>query len=349
MSLTCLDTLIGLSKTDYECFLDTKPDDFDASDSGYHLTDTDYGLTIIDNCSLAGWGILSAAKSQAIAELKSDLSAILRQTYDSALSPFSGEIGKRTQNDTLRVNKDRIGTRARVNKQIRGAEFRIKEIWLGLDTSGDYQIVIDSNDELFEQDPISITTVAGQFAQATLDDEIILPLFSEVSLEDRLTYFLSVALSSGERPLNNLFTCCGKVPLWNKHLDFSGFQSNDTNPCTGSFTTHAQGFIIKGYFYCNELDWICQATELGGYHLKDVLARSAQFRGAAIATSALIDDLKVDPCTGYQIENLMGRRSYLNKRYRENLEWIAENLPSGITGCFACKEETFFKKSTILS
>ena len=94
MALTCFNTLVGLSATDFACFTDTIPDDYDTSDSGYYLTDTDYGLTIAEQCTFDGWTLLDAALTQAIRETKTDLRAALRTRFDGYVTPFSGLIGQ---------------------------------------------------------------------------------------------------------------------------------------------------------------------------------------------------------------------------------------------------------------
>jgi hypothetical protein len=343
-SLACFDSLIGLSKVAYSCFTDTEPVDFDESDSGYHLTDTDFGLTVIEQCALEGWTLLQAAKEQAVMELKTDLRAALRERYDGGISPFSGLIGQITSTGTVSVSKDFLGLRIRTRNQ-KGAKLVLKKLYLGLNLSGTYSISITSNDPLFvSPSPVSVVYVAGSFQAATLTPVIELPLFSRSCNDQYLEYYLSFE-RNGASPLNNKITCCGAKPGWMNHVTVSGFAASDDIASDGNISGIGHGLAIDGYMACEELDWLCEAEELGGYHIKDVLARCVQQRGAAIAISALIDTLQVNPCTGYQLENLNSKRSYLNKRYSENVTWISQNMPSGVTNCFTCKPERMFHRS----
>jgi hypothetical protein len=346
MALTCLNTLVGLSKTEFECFSDDAPEGFDTSTSGYHLTDPDYGLAVIDQCQLAGWTMLQTAKAQAILEVQNELRAILREKYPSSFIPFTGEVGKRKSTGVIQMRKDKAGIRILVPRQRRDMYFVLKEIWLGLDTSGSKSLVFDSNDDLFSQAGLSVACVADTFVKATQDGDIEIPLWTETELDDHLQYFISTDVN-GENPLNNVIECCGSSPSWKSTLNIAGFQSDVTAPASGSFSTYAHGFILKGYLKCNELDWICSAEELAGFHLKDVLARTIQFRGAAIAHSMLVETLKVNPCTGYNLEAMYAKRASLNKRSSENLHWLGENITDGLSGCFKCKPENFFKSKII--
>lgn len=348
MALTCLDTLVGLSSTEYACFTDTVPDDFDTSDSGYYLTDVDYGLTVSEQCALAGWTMLSNALTQAIAETKTDLRAKLREKFAGRVSPFSGQIGKLKSTGSLSLSKDYIGIRIRVKRQIRGAKWVFKKIYLGLNTSGAKSVTVTSNDPLFTAPtPVSVTAVANQFANA--ETSIELPLWSRAEFDagEYLEYYLTIPRGSVQ-PLNNTLNCCGSTPGWMGYFWTEGMAADDDEGTGATYGLNANGMVLDGYLTCEELDWLCDAEELGGYYTTDVLARTIQFRGAAIAISALLDTLQVSPCTGYQFENLNAKRNYLNQRYAENVQWIANNIPPGVTDCFTCKPEQMQRRAKLL-
>jgi len=342
MSLACFDTLVGLSKTEYACFDDTAPEGFSSSDSGYHLTDTDYGLTIIEQCSVNGWTLLEAARTQAILEIKSDLRARFRDKYDGAIAPFSGTIAQLTNSGTQSVSKDFLGIRIRTRNQ-KGAKLILKKIFLGMSAPGTYSVTITSNDPLF-QSPTAVSVViatANTMTPKVLSTPIELPLFSSSCEGLYIEYYISFN-RNGARPLNNKITCCGNQPKWKQHLEASGFEATDNIATDGQFSSMAFGMALDAYLACEELDWICQADELNGYHIKDVVARALQMRGAAIAISAMIDQFGINPCISSQFENLNSRRGYLNTRSAELIEWIVQNMPHGVTDCFTCKPQDKF-------
>lgn len=347
MSLSCLDTLVGLSRTQYECFTDDVPDNFDTSDSGFFLTDPDYGLTVVEQCAIEGWTLLQAALNQAILETKTDLTAKLRSTYDSGVSPYSGIVGQIKFTGLQSVTKDYIGQRYRAAYQ-KGVKFVPKKIYLGVDTAGTYTAEITSNDPTFESPtPVSIVVATGsQFASVDVSG-IELPFFSRHIPDRYYEYYITVE-RNGARPLNNKITCCGNRPAWMRHFQAAGFDATDNLATDAGFSSQGFGLAVDGYLVCEEMDWLCEAQELGGYHLKNVLARTIQFRGAAIAIAALVDDLIVNPCTGYQIETLNSRRAYLNQRYADNIAWIAQNVPTGVTNCFVCKPGGSFNYSPVI-
>jgi len=228
----------------------------------------------------------------------------------------------------------------------------IKKLFLGLDTSGTYQVNITSNDPLFvSPSALSVAATANTFGTAgvAFPTPVELPFWSESLPYRFLEYYISFD-RDGALPLNNKFLCCGKSYGWQNHMEVTGFNEDTQTPSeSGGFSSYAHGLVLDGYMACEELDWICEVDELNGYFLKDVLARTIQFRGAAIAISALIDTVQVSPCTGYQLENLNSKTTYLNQRYRDNIAWIAENLPAGITDCFTCKPGNKFSRAKIIT
>ena len=349
MSLACFDTLVGLSATDYDCFTDERPDDYNTSDSGYFLTDTDYGLTVAAQCSVSGWGILQTALEQSIRETKTELRTLLRTRYDGAIKPFSGIIGKLKSNAAQVSADGYIGIRLRMRQQ-RGAKLVIRKIYLALNTAGTYPVTITSNDPLFtapDDTDVTITT-PNIFTPGEPDAPIELPMWSDSNPYDYLEYYISIERGSVQGRNNN-FKCCGDLPAWLKHMEASGFSSDTNTPAEeGSFSSVAYGFALDAYLTCEELDWICTVEEMNGFHVKDVLARAIQFRGAALAISALLDTLQVSPCTGYQAENLNSRRNWLNTRWAQYLNWLTENVPPGATDCFTCKPEKRFINSRLI-
>lgn len=350
MSLACLDTLVGLSATDNDCWSGDAPDGFDTSDSGYYLTDNDFGITVMTGVSIDGWGILQAAREQAIRELKTDLLAAIRQRFDSALYPFSGWVGKLKHTGTRSVSNDFVGIRIRARRQ-KGVRLVLTEVRIGLDATGSKDVSVTSNDPLFEQpDDLTVAHTADTFSAETWPDGgISLPLWSETNETDYIEYYVGFD-RDGALPLNNKIWCCAAAPEWKNHFDASGFSANSATPETGgSFTSVGNGMAIKAYLTCDNLDWLCELETLNGYYLLDVVARAIQQRAAAIACGTLLETPQISVGSGFNAQVLTDRRNFLNPAYAEKVKWIAENLPSkGVTDCFKCKPSNSFHKSKIL-
>jgi len=346
MSLTCLNYLVGLSEGEHSCFDDEAPEgDALNGTSGYFLTDPDYGVNVIDNCETNGWTLLSDCRSKAVQEFKTDLRAMLRQEKDSTITPFSGQIGRRSASSLELPSKTYVGVRIKP-AILKGAKMVLSGIYLGLSQSAAFTLNIASNDPDFSTVQKAVNSDAGVFNANAFDSSVSLPFWSE-NCTDELEYYIYLEIGAA-RPLNNLFTCCGKAQQWQRYIDAAGFQADTVEYNNLSYFGSAAGFSLDAYFECNELDWICELEELNGYHLLDVIARTIQFRGAAIALGRLLDSHEVNLCTSLNVEEQSEKRAFLNKRYSENIQWIAQNLPEGVTDCFKCKKSNSFVKRSII-
>ncbi len=343
MALTCLDTLVGLSEATHSCFTDERPADYDGT-SGYYITDPDYGINIIDNCEAEGWTMLSAARSKAIQEFKTDLRAKMRGQNASTVNPFNGVIGRRSATSFESNTQTYLGHLLKPLR-LKGGKFVLETVYLGLTTTDSFTMTIASNDPDFSSLTDAVTSTAGTFKATTLSTEREIPFWSNNDL-DTLEYYLYIEPGSG-KGLNNSFSCCGNHPTWQKYFTVEGFQSDDLD--TFTIFGSGAGFALGGYLTCEELDWICEVEKLNGYFLLDVIARTIQFRAAAIVLGRLLDSQKINICTTLNAEMQQQKRAFLNGRYSENIDWIAQNIPANVTDCFTCNDQqSFYKRSLIL-
>lgn len=336
--LDCLDTLVGLAPAAISCFTDAAPSGYNTSDSGYYLSDPDYGFKVIEACQLPGWAIFNDALANAIADFKNDLSASLRTEYDSALSPFSGHIGRLKSSGVGNPSKAFIGQRIQAVPARKGAALVIKKIWIGVDVGASYDVHITSNDPTFVPPaPITIIATGNQFTGQVLSPVIELPMYSKaMDGDDVLEYYITYE-RTGARPLANNFYCCGNLPAWKDQFVVDGIGATDENATSPVFSSEGQGLSLEAYLICNDLDWICQLEELNGYQTLSVVARTIQFRAGALAIAGFVDRPELTACTSYNLKSLQERRNWLNKRYSENIAWLTENIPLAVTDCFRCK------------
>lgn len=347
-ALDCLDTLVGLAPNSISCFVDPEPAAFDTSDSGYYIVDAEFGLQIIEACEVEGWTILTRAREKGILQFKTDLSAALRTRYGSAISPFSGLIGKVEGATPLSVTKARAGLRIRIRRMVKGGKVILKKAYLGVDTTATYDLKVTSNDPLFtEPAEVELSATANQYGSGTTLGLIELPMWSATCPDSYLEYYISYPLA-GAAPLNNKLTCCGNSQRWAEHLDVSGFNSDSDTPTTGNFSSSAYGLALDAYLSCGELDWVCELAEVNGFHAESVVARAIQFASAIAAIDELINTYKINVCTHYNQDEMNSRRNAIRNHYSTNIEWLAANVPQGATGCFNCHPSKRFNKTAQL-
>ncbi len=352
MSLACLDTLVGLSPDEHACWTTDPPSGYGTSGSGYYLTDQDYGVTVMDGSEVDGWGILTAAREQAVREVKTDLLALIMARFDSALYPFNGWVGKLKHTGTnSAADGAYIGLRIRARRQ-KGVVLVLDEVRLGLDTAGPHSVTVASNDPLFVAPAaLSVAHSANAFeGDSWPSGGVSLPLWTETDETDWIEYYVAIERGSAAA-LNNKLWCCAAAPEWRGHFEVAGFSADSAAPETaGAFSSMGNGMAIKAHLTCQNLDWLCELEQLNGYYLSDVLARAIQQRAAAIVCAALLETPGIAVGSGFNAKVLIDRRNFLNPKSAEKLQWIAENLPAkGVTDCFKCKPSKLFHTSKILT
>jgi len=351
MSVACLDTLVGLAPASIPCFVDPEPEGFDTSDSGLFIVDAQFGLNIIEACEAEGWGILEAARAKGILQFKTDLSAALRSKYGTAISPFAGLIGQLKNTGTKSAPNARAGLRLRVLRQVKGGKIVLKKAFVGVNVTGTYAVSVTSNDPLFtEPAAVNVAATANAWGSGTALGLIELPMWSASCPYDYLEYYISFPLASA-LPLANEVSCgCGGTKEgWKQHLDVSGFNSDSDTPITGGFSASAYGIVLDAYMTCGELDWLCELAQYNGDYAQQVAARTLQFAQAIPAIDTLINTYKINVCTHYNQDEMNSRRNFLQESYATNINWLAANLPPGITGCFDCRpEKRFYKTAQIV-
>jgi hypothetical protein len=332
----------------YDCFTDTEPADYDESDSGFHLTDADYGLEIIDRCEVDGWTLLTNAREEAIDQFKSDLSASLLNEYDKSISPYSGLIGKLKHTGIQNVTKAFVGHSYKP-RRLKGAKWVIKKFHAALSASGTFNVHVASNDPTFTTITQALALTANQFtAIAPSSGTIELPFYS-IYEDEELEYFITLERASAY-PRNNSIACstCGGAPNYPKYMEVNGIQADDTIGTGYSYSSFAHGLAIEGYLSCDALGWLCELDELNGFEVKSVLARCIQQLGAAKAIEKLVHKQVVNLCTLYSLDQLMAKQNFLNQRYANNVLWLVQNMPKTANSCFTCKPENTYRKVNLL-
>lgn len=357
--LDCLTNLVGLTDKDCECYSGSKPDGFDSlneTESGYYLTDEDYGFPILDSiyaavdCGDANsvYSVLQRARTAAINSIYTDLQAALLQFWDKAVKPFSGLVGQRRSTTTRTPSASTVGQLWQPNP-IKDASFMVAGIWIGVSQAGAVEVTISSNDPDFDTVSQTFTvTTAGKFQYFTFTNPVELPLYSKNTVSGNccgtcgLRYTISYVPANGVKFLDNKFSCCGGHNTeWKQYITAKGFETNDLDSlledCTESTNSMAQGLAVDGYLACDNLQWLCELKELNGKDLRDVLARAIQFRSTVFMAQHVLDSPEINQWTTLNREALYGKRNHAQKRFDEYMLWIAENVPVGMTGCYKCK------------
>lgn len=351
----CLDTLVGLSDDDCACFETGRPVDYNTSDSGYFITDPEYGFPMVEALDVSGdcsgigvWDVLTKARGKAIDQFRTDFLTRVRDRYNRRVRTWKGTIGKLSWKTNASGLQDYAGHVYRP-QPLRDGKLVLTGAWLGLTTTeGSVTLNISSNDPTFTTLTRTLSSTAGQFKQTTFSSgqEVTLPFFSDHV--DELYYYIYFA-TSGLTPLQNNFYCCGGPKEYAKHLRYGGFTVDtvdDENVSCGANVGY--GLALDGYFACNELNWLCDLDALAGFEVTSMIARAIQSRAAAIAASEIISSSRINKYTTWDSETIQARYVALNEVYESNIRTLVENFPKEASDCFECKSENRYQKRQIL-
>lgn len=341
MSLSCLDTLIGLSSRDCNCTSGSRPSGYATSDSGYYLDDREYGFPVQDaliatqDCGEDSiWDMLATARTQAVRDLKVDMQQALTEVRDSNIINWRGTIGKAEATGYNAATTGTAGIQLRPRYRLKDASFVVKALWVGLDTTKSVTVNFTSNDGSFSSTTRTATATAGQWVRTALESVVTLPLYSIARTD--VKYNIQYSLS-GAKAYNNRISCC-RPPEWMKHVDAYGILDTSFNDDTIYSSGYGYGLAIEGYFTCNKLDWICDMEEMNGLDFRDLLARCLQFKGAIKLMSMVLESGRVNYYTLLDAEGLERRRAKLQKMYSEYLMWVAQSLPANVSSCWGCEK-----------
>lgn len=340
MPVSCLDSIVGLSDRDCDCLSGGRPADWNDSDSGYYLTDAEYGFPMLDavfanvNCAETNvWDSLAASRSEAIRDFQGDLIQMLYANKETKVPNWRGLIGK--TDGSWWHTADYMGVQLRPKLRLKDAAFVVTAIHTAIETPGTYTVEITSNDYEFTPESLLVNATGGVWQRTPLPTPIRLPFYK--LNEESLRYSISL-LANGSRTRANRAYCCSK-PEWLYYFDYGGFGereiNNEVNYCNSTFG----GVAVEGHFDCDSLGWICNLQEMNGYDIQDLIARCIQFKGAAKMISKVLESGRVNYWTALAPDNLVAKRQRLMDSYKEYMTWMVKNLPGTISGCWGCDKK----------
>lgn len=365
--MACLDTAIGLSRTECVCFEDT-PTGYNISDSGYYIDEAEgFNLSMAQgsaDCEQGGiWDILLKARENAIKDLKGDLLVQLGVNYKKTIESNSYTIGSQKYTTSYNPGTTYAGVRI-VPRQINNGVIKLNTVKLIMNTTGLIQLRLFNNLSSTPLQSFTISAVANQaISSAALNYS--LPMY--VSGEE-IEYYLVYELPVSGLPLQNKIACseCLKWPvtccdspcfgnrivkdqLWNNDIMIGGIKGNtweELDEQTGS-SNQNNGLILNITMACDYEDIICQNLDYGAGNLPTAtgmaIAKCLQLKSAAYTISTLLTSQQVSRLNMSNREEIGYLRSRYMKEYNDRIMWLAKNMDVSQNGCYTC-EPTMIKR-----
>lgn len=364
MALSCLSNLVGLTnKLDCACFDADLPDEFaslNATDTGHYIIDDDDLDAPVLNAILSAndcedgtnlWTTLENARSGALKAFETDFSAQLRGLYSKTFEGFTEEVGERSASQVLTSSSTYVGMQLTPGR-FKDLKYVIKNIYLGLNTTMDVDLTIQSTNPDYVTTTVPLSAVANTWSKNVLATEIEIPFWGRARVTDnkgsgdRYRYNFSYPLG-GAKYMDNKYDCgcSGSKPRWSKFMTPGAFEMDSLDNIGFHSTGRPKGLVLDGYITCDDLKWLCELDTIGGYYLRDVMAWAVKYKAISLLTTHILQSGKINFYTLMSREALYGTRNRMEKLYNERLLWLAQKLPSDATGCYQCQPGYYSRAS----
>lgn len=380
-SLDCFKYTNGLSRTSCNCFDDDKPSDFDVSDSGLFIDETE-GLNLVYPLSAAEcgrgnlWELMESSRDEGALYWNTTVMNYIGERTLRKRKYFSGVIGDDRTNRTKTNFTNNFAGLSMKLSTVRGGVMRLKRVAMFFESATPIDVFLYDNDSDVPLYSWNITPVAGRVEWYTLPIPIDISLVREVPRAKQL--WLMYATSGAPRPLQHYVTCgCGELKNLNKWTDNPSFANLSTpqarynwlewmvvSGTTGNSLTLREtdwhhnnlgyGLMIDAEFICNANEIICaDALDYTNDELAMVQAYGLRYAQAERLVDKILSSTKLNRFTMLDREALYGKRSHFKKEMDTRAKYVAHELTKPdrinlINDCFSCKDKFGFVKGNIL-
>lgn len=374
MSLyTCLETVVGLSRTTCDCWEAGQPVDFNTSQSGLFVSDLVPLQTsnAAANCEQGSvWDILQTARTIAINTFLAELPATLNKFWTPTLTPYLGWVGSNKFNSSLAVLNLNNWVGLRITPaSIKGGVIILRDVQLALEgivAPTNVVVYLYSNRDFTT--PIASTTVslltAGKFYSATFATPATLDLSDKDSngrtyVDTYLEFYLVYQMPTGGRYVNNLITDSGcnscngrsksdilRVTPYVPYVQLSGIENSTVAgmETPKMLNRNAHGLRFNADFGCAQVERLCDltydTTSIGAGNYADFarsIALCLQQKIGELVADQILKSGNINSMTILSTEAMLGKLQSCRKNYGMALIHIAENMPQNLTDCLACK------------
>jgi len=367
VDISCYDNIIGLSKTQCDCFDDPAP--YNLSYSNLYLDQLEplkklNGLVDCENPDL--WQMMFDARAEAIIEFIGHAQALLLNYHTVKRQPFYSGIGRRKWNKAMTVDTGTYyGARFYCADIVSGV-LKINNIGALFNATGTVTLKVYNNlNELITTKVI--TTTANTYVETALNLE--LPLHSK--WVDNLEYFFIYEYDGTIKPLNNDISCgCGNYKFYfDTNKPYFRSQTDQTHGwanwlMAGSYSGDATDFddlnhTTSNYLYglTFDVDLFCETAEVlcrdsmdfRANPLAIAIAIAIRYKAGEILITKLLRSTELNREILVNRQQSEDDRNFFLRRYDESLRYVVNNVDTKANDCFDCKDFIKITKSGIFS
>jgi hypothetical protein len=354
---SCLQEIIGFTRNEDAC-VDIYNSSYSNSDSGLYLDELP-GMSLRILGSTGGnttlWQKFGNARENAINAFKVDVLKEILKTKEPVRQKFIGNIGGKSFSSKL---GDDTYQGLRMYSDVIGGTFTLRGVTLILDTAESVTLeVYTGPDDEDGQNSIShfhLTSLAGRAKYNAVTP-------TTFDLEGDL-YFLYNTITG--LPYNNQLTCnCGGFKWcfdpshpcyrysrdkWTEWAMVAGVHGSDLSIRDDWGTSReARGLILHGDFGCDTLGILCSDhSDWTGNMVDAAIAWSVLYKTGSFLSSYIMDSEEVNRYTLLGVDGLSANIIFYETKYKEMVEFIAENIEDDRNECLKCRNPHGYKRQS---
>ena len=352
--LTCLENIIGLSRTECPCYDADKPADSETTKSGLYLDELEgLDLELVGSdieCGDTGvWTKMEKAIDIARNTYRTDVLGAITEFASSRRKTFLGLIGQKRSKTIIVPQTTYMGLKID-NCNIKGGEFTIKGISTYMDQAATFDVLIYN---IIQDGPLliipGIESVGGQIKDNPLTPapELTFPLYTNEADCENLEYYIVYAPAGAFNPRDNKISCgCSRREPHEEWIALHGITGNDVSTWelreALPESDFANGLLLDLAINCATADLICGGENEDLDYMNDptarVMAKSIQLKAGEILINDILSSKNINRITMMSREALYGKRSHYAKEYGYRIGWLGENMSISGNDCLGCSD-----------
>ena len=359
MEFTCLDNILGLTRSNCDCTIDSLKDDelpddwYKQSTSNLFLDELE-GIVPIKAVGKAGacegemanfyFNALQTARQTTIDELM----VAITQRGINGQKTYTGKIAGTSFSSIQNLNAIgyaglRLSTRA-----MKGGKITIKSIYamMNADATFDIQVYkLDKDATELEQlaTITNIQSLANVLKETALVDEDNKPDPYVISLSEYGADFYLVYQPTTFLPLRNTISCgCGrKESDLKRYLTVSGAIAPTLNDPFTNYS-NGMGISLNASVGCDTSTLICEAFN-NDDGINKVLPYTIRFKAGELVQEYVAKTNNISRYTMVDKEYIWGKRNHFKAEYNTRITWMAQNINLDLIDCYICNDKRIRK------
>ena len=354
----CYDNIIGLSNIDCDCENVDRPDGYDTSLSGLHVSSLAPVSSLVEKCSQGIWDQMETARSEAIKAFVADTNALMGKKLTLKRELVYGSVVGEIKSKYTYTNSKNYGLIRIACCPIRSGYFKLNSIGTVFSAVGSFDVELYNNvDGLLN----TYTVNTGSSKVINAIENLELPLYSKYV--DVLEYYLVFLFNENNLPKDTKIDCgCGTkwkpkfdmdMPYYNstklrKRMEWASYcmvGSMEINSLTElddlptTMRDKMMGIFLDMDFGCKISDLLCEdRLDFQANPLALSMALAIQYRAAMFVADKVMNpqvlsrDNMMDQ-TGWEDNYLIW-----SEKYNQQVNYIVSQVNHQNTDCFTCRD-----------